>query len=155
MYDKLKKSLQHVWRTYGSLNNLVLAAALVIAASWAWGSVSIMQTNFESQKTVDDSKRQLELMKLEVQTLEYQKNYYQSDEYKDLAARSKLGLASPGEKVLLLPENSEAIKRQDAADERSVQGATTPTTPTVSQTNFEQWMSFLSGNNAAVLQRSP
>jgi hypothetical protein len=48
-----------------------------------------------------------------------------------------------------------AIKRQDAADERSVQGAATPTTPTVSQTNFEQWMSFLSGNNAAVLQRSP
>lgn len=155
MYDKLKKSLQHVWQTYGSLNNLVLAAALVIAASWAWGSVSMMQTNFEAQKTVDDSKRQLELMQLEVQTLEYQKNYYQSDEYKDLAARSKLGLASPGEKVLLLPENSEAVKRQDAADERSMQGAATPTTPTVSQTNFEQWMSFLSGNNAAVLQRSP
>ena len=90
----------------------ILAVALLIAASWAWGSVTVMQRNFALQKDADEQQRQLQLTQLEVDTLQYQQNYYKSDEYKDLAARKFLGLASPGEKVLILPPNSQAAKEE-------------------------------------------
>ena len=132
-----------MWRRYGSINNAVFAAALVIAASWVWGSVSTMQTNFAAQKAVNDQQQQLELTQLEVDTLKFQQNYYRSDEYKELAARANLGLALPGEKVLILPPNSEAVKQQDT--QAPELAADTPKRPAAS--NFEQWMAFLMGDN--------
>ena len=141
---EIAKKLRHVWREYGTLNNVVIAAALVIAASWAWGTISTMQTNFAAQKAYDDQKRQLELTQLEVDTLKYQQNYYKSDEYKDLMARTNLGLASPGEKVLLLPPNTTAAKADGAVSTKPA--AVTSQTTTMS--NFEQWLHFLTGANA-------
>ena len=84
----IKKKLYHSWRVYGTMNNIVVAVALLIAASWAWGSISVMQRNFTLQKDADEQQRQLELSQLQVDTLQYQQNYYKSDEYKDLSART-------------------------------------------------------------------
>ena len=152
MLTNIEKRLRHLWNLYGSLNNIVMAVALLIAAGWAWGAISMMQTNFEAQKNVDSLGRDLELTKLQVQTLELQKSYYDSDEYKDLAAREDLGLASKGEKVLLLPPNSEAVKRADAtAEKTSTRSASTGTASR--ESNFEQWIDFLSGRSAQGLQK--
>ncbi len=145
----IKKWCIHMWRAYGTLNNIVIGVALVIAASWAWGSVAMMQTNFDAQKAVDDQKRQLELTKLRVETLKYKNNYYQSEEYKDLAARTNLGLAAPGEKLLILPPNSSAVKQQDAAEQRKA----TTLHVSVTGTNFDQWIKFLTGQSAGALQK--
>ena len=145
----ISKRLRHLWHTYGSLNNIVMVVALLIAASWAWGSISIMQTNFDAQKVVDDQKRQLELTQLQVDTLQYQQNYYNSDEYKDLAAREDLGLASPGEKELILPPNSAKAKQEDNVDAQ--QQLTQPTVGSA-QNNFDQWMGFLLGTTAGSLK---
>ena len=139
------KRLRHLWRTYGTLNNVVMVVALIIAASWAWGTITQMQTNFAAQKAVDDQRRELQLTELEVATLEYQQNYYKSDEYKDLAARTNLGLAAPGEKVLVLPPNSPAAIDQDTSDE---QRELIQTRQTITGTNFEQWIKFLTGQSA-------
>ena len=145
----IQKQARHLWRIYGTLNNIVMGVALLVAASWAWGTVSQMQTNFAAQKAVDEQKRELRLTELQLATLKYQQNYYKSDEYKDLAARTKLGLVSPGEKVLVLPPNSQAVIDQDAADEKT-------TAEGVSQapkgTNLEQWLKFLTGQSAQGLQ---
>jgi cell division protein FtsB len=148
----ISKKLRHLWRAYGTLNNVVIAVALIIAASWAWGSISMMQTNFSAQKSVDDQQRDLELMQLEVDTLQFQQNYYKSDEYKDLAARMNLGLASPGEKVLLLPKNSDAVIAGDKADAKKETQTSTQSTSQAAS-NLEQWMNFLVGNNAEVLRQ--
>ena len=111
-----------------------------------------MQTNFAAQKMVDSQKRELDLMQLEVDTLQYQQNYYKSDEYKDLAARTNLGLAAPGEKVLLLPKNSPAVVMADKESEKkSLAPSTRATTPASS--NFDQWINFFLGNNAEVLRQ--
>lgn len=148
----IKKKLRHLWNTYGTLNNIVIVVALLIATGWAWGSISIMQTNFAAQKMVDSQKRELDLMQLEVDTLQYQQNYYKSDEYKDLAARTNLGLAAPGEKVLLLPKNSPAVVMADKESEKkSLAPSTRATTPASS--NFDQWINFFLGNNAEVLRQ--
>ena len=138
----------HLWRVYGTLNNVVITVALVVAASFAWGAVSTMETNFAAQKSVDDLQRQEQLTQLEVDTLKFQQNYYKSDEFKDLAARQSLGLVSPGEKVLVLPPNSAAVVKQDESDARSTTVAVTK-----ASSNFDQWMSFLTGHDAKALQK--
>jgi len=142
----LRRLFYHIKHRYANMNNVVIGVAFVIAASWAWGSVSIMQRNFGLQKEVEARKRDYELTELEVATLKYQQNYYRSDEYRELAARERLGLVNPGEKVLMLPPNSEAAKK-----EPGTRASTTQTTRTVS--NFEQWMNFLTGQTAANLQK--
>ena len=141
--SRITKQLRHVWHEYGTMNNIVITVALLIAAAWAWGSISTMQRNFALQKAVDAQKRDLEIATLEVQKLKFEQNYYGSDEYKDLAAREHLGLAAPGEKVLLLPLNSPAVLQETKA--AAAQQASTPAEATVTQTNFDQWMVFLSG----------
>ncbi len=145
----MTKSMRHLWHRFGTMNNIVVAGALLVAASWAWGSVATMQRNFALQREVDGKRRELQLTDLEVQTLKYQQNYYKSDEYKELAAREHLGLANPGEKVLLLPPNSEAVQQADAQAALVVQ---VPAGATLAATNFEQWMNFLSGASARDLQ---
>ena len=146
--ENIKKKILHLWHRYGSLNNIVMAVALLIAASWAWGAVMMMQRNFELRRDYDARERQLQITELEVATLEYQKNYYKSDEYKDLAAREHLGLAAPGEKVLILPENSAA-----ARNEREEGLADKPAKPGSAGSNLDQWVSFLLGKSAARLQK--
>jgi cell division protein FtsB len=123
---------------YLTLNNVVIALAFLIAASWVWGSLGMMQRNYSLQKEVDLKKRQLELTELQRDNLNLQKRYYQTAEYQELAARESLGLVRPGEKVLILPENSQAAKDADATK--------TETAIAVVQTsNIEQWVNFLFG----------
>ena len=140
----MQKWLYHLKHRYWNLNNIVLLVALILASSWVWGSITTMQRNFTLQKEVDARKRQLELTRLEVATLEYRQNYLRSDEYKELAAREKLGLVVPGEKMLILPPNSQKAKQFDEKKptvERNV---------AVESSNLSQWISFFTGSNATV-----
>ncbi len=108
----------------------------------------MMQRNYALQRNLDAKERQLELARLEVQTLELEKRYYQSGEYQELAARQELGLALPGEKLLILPPNSESAQQVDSKAE-----AATHIEP-VEASNLEQWMDFLLGRNASNLSES-
>ena len=129
-----------------TLNNIVLAVACVIAFGLAWNSVTIMQRNYTLQRELDMKSRQKTLTELQVQTLQYQKKYHQSNEFKELAARKSLGLAAPGEKVLILPPNSPQAKQQLGENR-------TAATARIESTNFEQWMDFLSGRNVRDLRK--
>ena len=139
-----KKLIYHLKYRYLSLNNVALAVALVIGLNWAWGSIEMMQRNYRLQKTLELKRRQQILTELEVATLNFEKRYYESDEYKDLAAREHLGLAAAGEKVLILPPNSEEASAQGKKDTR------TKVKPT---SNFQQWTNFLFGGNRRNLQK--
>ena len=55
---KLKRFWYHVRHDYLTLNNVVVAAAALIALSWAWGSIESMQRNYELQQMVDQKKYQ-------------------------------------------------------------------------------------------------
>ena len=104
-----------------------------------------------SDLVVEERQRERDVLELEVATLRYRQNYYRSDEFKDLKARSKLGLASPGEKVLILPPNSERARQQDEQDQKLKAAA--PAEKPVSGSNFQQWINFLSGKSASRLQK--
>ena len=134
----IRKIIYTIRHKYLTLNNVVIAVAFVIAASWVWGSLGMMQRNYGLQKEVDLKKRQLQLTQLQRDNLDLQKRYYQTAEYQELAVRGSLGLVLPGEKVLILPANSPAAQ---AADETKTVAAVAPT----QVSNIEQWINFLFG----------
>jgi hypothetical protein len=142
----INKLIYHIRWRYLTLNNVILAAALVIGANWAWGSIEMMQRTYSLQKTLDLKQRQQQLAELETATLQFEQRYFQSNEYKELAARQYLGLANPGEKVLILPQNTPAaeVSGQDSA--RSKEDNQPPS-------NFKQWINFLFGSNRRNLQK--
>jgi hypothetical protein len=135
----IRKWYYHVRHRYVTMNNVVIAVAFVIGASWTWGSIGMMQRNYGLQKEVDSKKREQQLADLEVQTLTYQQNYYQSSEYQDLAMRERLGVADAGEKALILPPNTQAAKDADKAL------GSKKATVVVPESNFQQWANFLFG----------
>ena len=142
----IRRLYYHIRHRYVTPNNLVIAVAFMIGAGWAWGSVGMMQRNFELQKEVDSKERQHQLLELETESLAYQQNYYKTAEYQELAARDRLGLGMPGEKVLILPPNSAKAKQADqAASGRAPANETPPT-------NLTQWVNFLFGGNHQNLQ---
>jgi cell division protein FtsB len=142
----IRKIIYQARHRYLTLNNVVIAAALLIAFSWVWGSLGMMQRNYSLQKEVDMKQRQLELVQLQRANLELQKRYYQTTEYQELAVRESLGLVRPGEKVLILPENTQAAKD---ADKEQLAVAATP-----EQTgNIEQWVNFLFGGYSKSIER--
>ena len=146
-----KQFIRYIWHRYATFNTGVTIVAAFVVLSWAWGAASTIQANFEAQKVVEERQRERDVLELEVATLRYRQNYYRSDEFKDLEARSKLGLASPGEKVLILPPNSEHVRQQDEQDQKLKAAA--PAEKPASGSNFQQWINFLSGKSASRLQK--
>ncbi len=127
----------HNIRPHLTLNNGVLAVALLVTVSWVWGTVGAIQQNFLLQQQVDTLAQRIDFQQLENQTLSFESQYYNSNEYLELAARDHLGKANPGEKLLVLPPTT-------VTDTSPSQ--TTPTTPIEKRSNFQQWMYFLFGN---------
>ncbi len=136
----IRRLYYHIRHNYFTLNNLVIAIAFLIAAGWVWGSLGVMQRNYDLQKELDYKKRQLQLAELQTSSLELEGRYYRTQEYQELAVRQHLGLVLPGESVLVLPPNTQAAKDAD----KVVQ--TTASVP-VQTSNFNQWMNFLFGAN--------
>lgn len=135
----IRRVIYHVRYNYLTLNNAIIALAAVIAIGWAWGAVSMMQRNYVLQRNLDAKERELTLAQLEAETLRYQGRYYASTEYQELSARENLGLANPGEKMLILPENSEEAKKVGAPSSAvSTRSARQPS-------NFKQWLDFFAG----------
>jgi len=136
---QLKRFFYHVRHEYVTMNNMVLVIAAVIAVSWAWASVQAVQRNYQLQSQIDDKKRQEQLVELQTENLKFEQHYYQSDEYLTLEAKRRLGLAEPGEKLLILPANSAAVKQESAQEDMSsVVATTTPPPPPL-----QQWLGFL------------
>jgi len=142
----IQKIIYHIRHRYLTLNNVVILAAFLIAAGWIWGSLGVMQRNYNLQKDIDYKKRQLQLTQLQRDNLSLQKNFYQTREYQELAIRDSLGLVLPGEKALVLPPNSEMAIKADTTK------ASTPN-PGATTSNIEQWVNFLFGGYSKSIGR--
>ncbi|MBF1002965.1 MAG: hypothetical protein HXK93_01635 [Candidatus Nanogingivalaceae bacterium] len=117
-----------------TLSNIVMGSVIVVSIVWVWGSISAMEKNYAIQKKLELKQRQALIEEINYQTLQYEQKYLKSSEYQELAVREKLGLALPGEHVLVLPKYPEEKKKQQ--------------TETSKQSNFTQWMNFIFGGNA-------
>jgi cell division protein FtsB len=144
----INKIIYRVRNHYLTFNNVIILVAFLIAFGWLWGSLQVMQRNYALQWEVDSKRRQLVLTQLEKDNLELQKRYYQTNEYKEIAARESLGLVIPGEKMLILPPNSDPVKQADESAKR----APVATTTEPEESNLEQWMNFLFGGYSQSMQ---
>ena len=131
MLNRLKSHL--------TLNNGVLAVALLITASWVWGTVGAIQQNFVLQQEVDGIGQQIAFQELENQTLQFENQYYSSKEYLELSARAHLNKANDGEKLLVLPPTTVSDTTPPINQ---------PVTPISKRSNFQQWIYFLFGNKS-------
>ena len=114
-------------------NNIFIATVVFFAVIWVWGNISVMEKNYSLQKKLELKKREQLIGEIEYETLKYEQKYLKSAEYQELAARSKLGLADKGEKVLILDKYPEEAKKENKGEKQS---------------NFKQWVNFLFGGNA-------
>jgi hypothetical protein len=128
--------IKHIRSKYFNVNTLVVIVAFVIAASWVWGSLGMMQRNYALQKELDFKTRQLALTELQRDNLALEKKYYETEEYQELAVRESLALVRPGERVLILPENTPQAGASAVTTEESFQEE---------PGNLEQWVNFLFG----------
>jgi len=145
----IKRIYYDITHKYLTLNNIVMIAAFCVAAGWVWGSLSVMQRNYGLQKELDIKKRQLQILQLEATNLELEKKYYQTTEYQELAVRSSgLNLVKPGEKVLILPQNSQVAKDADQAKTSAQQSDLQTET-----SNFQQWITFLLGGTSRSIEK--
>ena len=117
-----------------TLSNIIMGSVIVVSIVWVWGSISAMEKNYAIQKKLKLKQRQALIEEINYQTLQYEQKYLKSSEYQELAVREKLGLALPGEHVLVLPKYPEEKKKQQIE--------------TSKQSNFTQWMNFIFGGNA-------
>lgn len=136
---KIRQLNYRLRHDYLTLNNIVIVVAFLIALNWAWGSIKAMQQNYELQNKVYAKRQQTEVAKLKVALLEYDAKYYESPEYLDLAVRKRLGLATPGERQLI-------VKSTDRPNPTNPSHSDSKTR--VESNNFQQWRNFLMGSHA-------
>lgn len=141
----IRRTIYKIRHKYLTVNNAVLAAALIISAGWVWGSLDVMQRNYKLQKELDDKSRQLIVAQLDVETAKLEQRFYKTFEYQELAVRQRLNLVSPGESVIILPPYSEKAKNIDKTK--------VSISDEVPASNFSQWMNFLLGANIKNLKQ--
>jgi cell division protein FtsB len=139
----IQKIIYKVRTQYFTLNNVVIAVALLIAVNWMWGALSMMQRNYTLQREVDTKQRHLQLAELQRDSLALEKRYFQTNEYQELAVRESLGLVMPGEGLLLHNPS-----RKPVSAVQSTTKATSTSTSVEDTSNIEQWLNFLFGGNS-------
>ncbi len=132
---KLRK-IKYIFRhDFYSIENVVLLVAIVLCFVWTFQSISAMSRNWELSERLTAEKKQLELLKLEVEAAELENTYYQTEEYQELVARRDLDKKTSGENMVVMPTNSEAAKSKH----KLAQSEDT----TKQYSNIEKWIKFL------------
>ena len=145
MFSKIKfnqRRMQQITDT----RNIALYVFLLVVVAITWSGVKTLQNNYDLQKQISALNQQNTVLQLQNENTALQNQYYKTDEYLDLAARQNLGLAAPGEKVLLI-SRSVALKHVDQSKLTAPQ--TTADNRSFVIKNLEAWRDFLLGRKAA------
>ncbi len=130
---RLKFKLKHDFLT---VENIILAFAIALCLVWTFQSIGAMSRNWTLSERLTEEKRNLELVKLEVETEELENEYYKTDEYQELLARKYADKMASGEKMVKMPENSKEAKDKYAQ-------AYSEKLAKEERSNFDKWMAFL------------
>lgn len=132
---KLRRINYKMKHDFLTVENIVLMLAIVLCLVCTYQSIVSMSRNWELSERLTAEKRELELLNVEVEAAELENQYYASDEYQELIARKSLDKAFAGEKMVVMPENSDAAKVKHQQ--------TIATTKEKTYSNFEKWMMYL------------
>ena len=136
--DKLRK-VSYNFKHDFPLDRFLFAVALIFFAACVWGTISSVTRNWELEQRLASRKKELELVKLEVESAKLENAYLASEEYQELSARAKQNKILEGETLVYLPKNTERAKTKHKNTALAVE------TEEDTRTNFEKWLSFLFG----------
>ncbi len=106
MFSKIKSILtSKKVQQLVDVRNIGLYIFSIIVLAISWSGVKTVQSNYELQKKISELNQQNEVLKLQNENADLQNKYLNTNEYLDISARQNLGLAAPGEKVLIVPKN--------------------------------------------------
>jgi cell division protein FtsB len=128
------------------IRNIGLYIFGIVVLAITWSGVKTVQANYELQRKISAISQQNDVLKLENENTDLQNKYLQTDEYLDLSARQNLGLAAPGEKVMIVPKNT-AMKYVDSSLTSSGSSVNSSSADHRSHytKNLEAWRDFLLG----------
>jgi cell division protein FtsB len=151
MFDQIRNSINNKkLKQLLDPRNIALYIFGVIVLAIAWSGAKTVQSNYELQKQITELKQQNQLLALGNGNTFLQNQFYQTNSFLELSARQNLGLASPGEQVLVVPRSTamEYVDPQLAAAFSPAQ--TTPKdTRSKFVKNLEAWRDFLLGRAAS------
>ena len=127
------------------VRNIALYIFVIIVLAITWSGVKAVQNNYELQKQITTLRQENEVIKLQNETAALQNRYLRTEQYLELSGRQNLGLAAPGEKVLLVPKETamkyidpKLVPKEDTAESIANRGEG------ITQ-NIEDWRNFLLG----------
>ena len=121
---------------YLTIENVVLLFAIILCLVWTYQSIKAMSRNWDLSEKLMAENKELELLTVETEAAELENEYYRSNEYQELMARKYLDKQLPGEKMVVLPDNSEKARNKHKIIEQI-------TEEKEDYSNFEKWMRFL------------
>ena len=147
MFSEIKNYLDSSrLKHFIEVQNIGLYIFGIIVLAIAWSGAKTVQNNFELQKKVATINEQNKVLALLNANTTLQNEFYKTDEYLDISARQNLGLAAPGEKVLIVPKNV-AMKYVDQSliiQPKDQQSPVPDDRPGYIK-NLEAWRDFLLG----------
>lgn len=147
MFEQIKNTFTgKKAKRLADIRNIGLYIFGVVVVAIAWSGAKTVQSNYELQKKISELRQENTVLSLQNSNTELQNQYYKTDQYLELSARQNLGLAAPGEKVLLVPKAT-ALKYIDPnlnQSENAPQPAALDNRPGYVK-NLEAWRDFLLG----------
>jgi cell division protein FtsB len=116
---------------------------VVIVLLISWSGVRVIHTNYQLQQQISRLQQENEIQKLQNENQKLKNEYYKSPQYLELAARQNFGLATSGEKELLVPK-AVALAHVPAVPDvttGTTVSAARPTGPFYSR-NLQAWFNF-------------
>ncbi|MGH7157414.1 MAG: FtsB family cell division protein [Candidatus Saccharimonadales bacterium] len=146
MFPKIQNFLKSKQaRQLFDVRNIALYIFGLVVLAIAWSGAKTVQNNYELQKQISVLQQQNNLLWLENDNTYLQNQFYQTNEYLELSARQNLGLAAPGEQVMLVPQDV-AMKYVDPSlDMAKVNSQANVDNRPKYAKNLEDWRDFLLG----------
>lgn len=121
----------------------------VVVLAIAWSGAKTIQNNYELQKQISLLKQQNEVLRLSNSNIELQSKFYETDHYLELSARQNLGLAAPGETVLIVPKSIALKYAGPSIGAKQEDSSTKSDDPAGSgfSKNFQDWHDFVLGRS--------
>jgi cell division protein FtsB len=135
---KIKSTVEIYLNRLNDVRFIGQVCFVVIVLLISWSGVKSIQTNYNLQKQITVLSQQNELQQLQNDNLKLQNNYYNSNQYLELSARQNFGLAAPGEKELIVPQQV-AMAHTVPVDNTysTIQQVTSS-----NQSNISSWLDF-------------
>jgi cell division protein FtsB len=147
MFNQIKNALTgKKAKQLTDVRNIGLYLFGIVIVAIAWSGAKTVQSNYELQKKIATLQQENAVLHLQNGNIYLQNKYYETDQYLELSARQNLGLAAPGEQVMLVPKET-ALKYVDLkliSAQDTVKLATADNRPKYVK-NLEAWRDFLLG----------